>query len=200
MKKVLLSIVSGAVLLLGACGANSDKEVKALDEKKITVGVTGGPHEQIFEKVKEVAAKDGLEIDVKVFNDYVAPNVSLDEKSLDVNSYQTKSYLDVFKAERNMKLTEVFSTVTFPMGVYSKSLKDVKELKEGDAIAVQIDPTNELRALKLFEKAGVLKVYPKATEKATAKDVIENPKNLKIVELEASQLPTQLGEVKGSCN
>ena len=121
MKKVLLSIVSGAVLLLGACSAGSDKEVKALDEKKITVGVTGGPHEQIFEKVKEVAAKDGLEIDVKVFNDYVAPNVSLDEKSLDVNSYQTKSYLDVFKAERNMKLTEVFSTVTFPMGVYSKA-------------------------------------------------------------------------------
>ncbi|MBJ6950215.1 methionine ABC transporter substrate-binding protein, partial [Vibrio cholerae] len=75
MKKVLLSIVSGAVLLLGACSAGSDKEVKALDEKKITVGVTGGPHEQIFEKVKEVAAKDGLEIDVKVFNDYVAPNV-----------------------------------------------------------------------------------------------------------------------------
>ncbi|MGL1819167.1 UNVERIFIED_CONTAM: metal ABC transporter substrate-binding protein, partial [Escherichia coli] len=148
------------------------------DEKKITVGVTGGPHEQIFEKVKEVAAKDGLEIDIKVFNDYVAPNVSLDEKSLDVNSYQTKSYLDVFKAERNMKLTEVFSTVTFPMGVYSKSLKDVKELKEGDAIAVPNDPTNELRALKLFEKAGVLKVDPKATEKATAKDVIENPKNL----------------------
>ena len=95
--------------------------------------------------------------DVKVFNDYVAPNVSLDEKSLDVNSYQTKSYLDVFKAERNMKLTEVFSTVTFPMGIYSKSLKDVKELKEGDAIAVPNDPTNELRALKLFEKAGVFK-------------------------------------------
>ncbi len=131
MKKVLLSIVSGAVLLLSACSGSSDKEVKALDEKKITVGVTGGPHEQIFEKVKEVAAKDGLEIDIKVFNDYVAPNVSLDEKSLDVNSYQTKSYLDVFKAERNMKLTEVFSTVTFPMGVYSKSLKDVKELKRG---------------------------------------------------------------------
>ncbi|GAB6573498.1 MetQ/NlpA family ABC transporter substrate-binding protein [Bacillus cereus] len=194
MKKVLLSIVSGAVLLLGACSAGSDKEVKALDEKKITVGVTGGPHEQIFEKVKEVAAKDGLEIDVKVFNDYVAPNVSLDEKSLDVNSYQTKSYLDVFKAERNMKLTEVFSTVTFPMGVYSKSLKDVKDLKDGDAIAVPNDPTNELRALKLFEKAGVLKVDPKAT----AKDVIENPKNLKIVELEASQLPTQLSEVKAA--
>ncbi|AFU16300.1 MULTISPECIES: MetQ/NlpA family ABC transporter substrate-binding protein [Bacillus] len=198
MKKVLLSIVSGAVLLLGACGANSDKDVKILDEKKITVGVTGGPHEQIFEKVKEVAAKDGLDIDIKIFNDYVAPNVSLDEKSLDVNSYQTKSYLDVFKAERNMKLTEVFSTVTFPMGVYSKSLKDVKELKEGDAIAVPNDPTNELRALKLFEKAGVLKVDPKATEKATAKDVIENPKNLKIVELEASQLPTQLSEVKAA--
>lgn len=77
-----MSIVSGAVLLLGACGANSDKDVKILDEKKITVGVTGGPHEQIFEKIKEVAAKDGLDIDIKIFNDYVAPNVSLDEKVL----------------------------------------------------------------------------------------------------------------------
>ncbi|WJE53198.1 MetQ/NlpA family ABC transporter substrate-binding protein [Bacillus cereus] len=198
MKKLLLSIVSGTVLLLGACSADSGKEAKALDEKKVTVGVTGGPHEQIFEKVKEVAAKDGLQVDLKVFNDYVAPNVSLDEKDIDVNSYQTKSYLDVFKAERNMKLTEVFSTVTFPMGVYSKHLKDVKELKDGDAIAVPNDPTNELRALKLFEKAGVLKVDPKATEKATAKDVIENPKNLKIVELEASQLPKQLDEVKAA--
>ena len=111
MKKVLLSIVSGAVLLLGACSVSSDKEVKELDEKKITVGVTGGPHEQIFEKVKEVAAKDGLEIDIKVFNDYVAPNVSLDEKSLDVNSYQTKSYLDVFKAKlkENQLLTGDFT-------------------------------------------------------------------------------------------
>ncbi|MGG0237916.1 MetQ/NlpA family ABC transporter substrate-binding protein [Bacillus rhizoplanae] len=198
MKKLLLSIVSGAVLLLGACGLNSTKEAKALDEKKITVGVTGGPHEQILEKVKEVAAKDHLQVEIKVFNDYVMPNVSLDEKDIDLNSFQTKSYLDVFKEERKMKLTEVFSTVTFPMGIYSKKVKDVKELKEGDAIAVPNDPTNELRALKLFEKAGVLKVDPKAKEKATAKDVVENPKNLKIVELEASQLPTQLSEVQAA--
>ncbi|CAM4372967.1 dioxygenase [Bacillus manliponensis] len=198
MKKWLLSMIGGAVLLLGACSQDVSKETKALDEKKITVGVTGGPHEQIFEKVKEVAEKDGLQVKIKVFNDYVMPNVSLDEKEIDVNSYQTKSYLDVFKAERKMELTEAFSTVTFPMGIYSSNLKDINDLKEGDAIAVPNDPTNELRALKLFEKAGVLKVDPKATEKATAKDVIENPKNLKIVELEASQLPTQLSEVKAA--
>lgn len=198
MKKLLLSIVGGAVLLLGACSTESSKEEKALDEQKVIVGVTGGPHEQIFEKVKEVAEKDGLQVELKVFNDYVMPNVSLDEKDIDVNSYQTKPYLDVFKAERNMNLTEAFSTVTFPMGIYSKQLKDVEELQNGDTIAVPNDPTNELRALKLFEKAGVLKVDPKATEKATAKDVIENPKNLKIVELEASQLPAQLDEVKAA--
>jgi D-methionine transport system substrate-binding protein len=199
MKKWLASVSAAAVLLLGACSSSETSgEAKGLSEKKLVVGVTGGPHEEILEKVKEVAAKDGLHIEIKVFNDYVMPNVALAEKEIDVNSFQTKPYFDAFVEERNLKLSTVFKTVTFPMGIYSEKIKDLKDLKEGDKIAVPNDPTNELRALKVFEAAGVLKVSPDAKEKATAKDVVKNPKNLQIVELEASQLPTQLGEVQAA--
>jgi D-methionine transport system substrate-binding protein len=194
MKKLLIiafTIVS--LLVISACGQQTGG--KALSEDKLVVGVTAGPHEQILEKVKEVAAKDGLEIELVVFNEYVMPNVALAEGELDANSFQHKPYLDKFKADRDLDLIEVASTVNFPMGMYSSKLQDVNELKEGDKVGLPNDPTNGARALILFEQAGLIKLKEGVGVAATVKDIEGNRLNLEFVELEASQIPRQLDEL-----
>ncbi|OIK11950.1 MetQ/NlpA family ABC transporter substrate-binding protein [Bacillus sp. MUM 13] len=190
----LLSISLAIILSLAltACGGTSSKE---LSTKKITVGVTGGPHQQIMEQVAKLAEKDGLKIDIKVFNDYNTPNAALSEGSLDANSMQTLPFLKGQIKDKGYKITDVFKTVAFPMGIYSKSIKDIKDLKKGDSIAVPNDPANELRALQLFEAAGVIKLKDGVEQSATKKDVVENKLNLQIKELNAESLPAQLGEV-----
>jgi D-methionine transport system substrate-binding protein len=196
MKKILnFGLIGLLALFLAACGNDTSG---TLAEDKILVGATGGPHEQVMEKVKELAADEGIEVEIKTFNDYNTPNSALDEGSLDASSYQTLSFLEDQKENKGYELTEVFKTLTFPMGIYSEKIADISELKEGDKIAVPNDPANEYRALKLFEQAGVLKVDPEANNTATAKDVVENPLNLEIVELDAAQLPAQLEEVQAA--
>ncbi|TCI24395.1 MetQ/NlpA family ABC transporter substrate-binding protein [Exiguobacterium sp. SH3S2] len=192
-KTVLAGTSLLAAIALSACGQSDASE--ALSTESLTIGVTGGPHQQIAEKVKELAAEDGLELDIKVFNDYNTPNTALDEGSLDVNSYQTLSFLELQKSDKGYKIDDVFKTVAFPMGLYSDKLTDIKELKEGDKVAVPNDPANELRALRLYETAGLITLKEGLTDKATKRDIAENPLNLEFIELEASQLPTQLPEV-----
>ncbi|MBM7647355.1 D-methionine transport system substrate-binding protein [Bacillus ectoiniformans] len=199
MKKYLWSfILILAVGLLSACGGEEKKEeAEANDSKKekIVVGVTAGPHEQVVEKVKEVAAKDGFDIELKVFNEYVMPNVALDEGELDLNSFQHDPYLEQFKADRNLDLTNIADTVNFPMGIYSNKLKSVEDIKKGSKIGLPNDPTNGARALLLFEQAGLIKLKKDAGVKATVKDVEENKLDLELIELEASQIPRQLDEL-----
>ncbi len=193
MKKILLIVLSSLLLLvIAAC---SKETGGALNEKKLIIGVSAGPHEQILEKVKELAAKDGLEIEIKVFTEYVMPNIALAERELDANIFQNKPYLDNFKAERKLDLIEVANVVNFPMGIYSKKLKNVSELKDGDKIGIPNDPTNGARALMLFEAAGAFKLKEGLGVKATVNDIVENPLNLQVVELEASQIPSQLDEL-----
>ncbi|MFC0186840.1 MetQ/NlpA family ABC transporter substrate-binding protein [Fictibacillus aquaticus] len=194
MKKWGLLLLILVVALTG-CGSGSAEKGEALPEDKLTIGVTAGPHEQIFEKVAEVAKKDGLEIDVKVFNEYVMPNVSLSENELDANSFQTQPYLDQFKKDRKLDIVEVFDTVTFPLGIYSNKIKSLDDIKKGDKLGIQNDPINLARALQLYEKAGLIKLKKDAGMDATQKDIVENPKNVKFVELEASQIPRQLDEL-----
>ncbi|WP_223701673.1 MetQ/NlpA family ABC transporter substrate-binding protein [Sutcliffiella deserti] len=194
MKKILFVFLNVLLLLVvTACGG--EEAGSALSEDKLKVGVTAGPHEQILEKVKEVAAEDGLEIEIVVFNEYVMPNVALDEGDLDVNSFQHKPYLDKFKEDRDLDLVEIANTVNFPMGIYSSEIKDVSELKEGDKVGLPNDPTNGARALILFEQAGLIKLKEDADVGATVKDIEENNLNLEFVELEASQIPRQLDEL-----
>ncbi|WP_214781184.1 MetQ/NlpA family ABC transporter substrate-binding protein [Exiguobacterium sp. S3] len=192
-KTILAGTSILAAIALSACGQSEASET--LSTKELTIGVTGGPHEQIAEKVQELAKEDGLEIDIKVFNDYNTPNTALDEGSLDVNSYQTLSFLELQKADKGYKIDDVFKTVAFPMGLYSEKLTDIKDLKEGDKVAVPNDPANELRALRLYETAGLITLKEGLTDKATKRDIAKNPLNLEFIELEASQLPTQLPEV-----
>lgn len=187
---VLLTLT--VVFALSACGNGSSG---ALSTKEVTVGVTGGPHQQVMEEVAKLAKKDGLTIHLKVFNDYNQPNIALNDKELDANSYQTLPFLKNQIQNKGYKITDAFKTVAFPMGIYSKSIKSLSDLKNGDKIAVPNDPANELRALQLFEKAGVIKLKKGSDITSTKRDVISNPKHLQIIELDAAQLPKQLDEV-----
>lgn len=197
MKRILILSLICVSILVALAGCSSDASTgKPLNDKKLVVGVTAGPHEQIMEKVKEVAAKKyGLDIEIKVFNDYPMVNVALAEGELDVNSFQHKPYLEQFNKDKNLNLVDIANTVTFPMGIYSNKVKSVKEIKKGDKIGLPNDPTNEARALMLFEQAGLIKLKKGAGMKATLKDIVENPLNLQFVELEAAQIPLHLSEL-----
>lgn len=195
MKKLTKTLVILAIsLTLAACGSGS----KVLDDKEVTVGVTGGPHEQIMKEVAKVAKKDGVTIKLKVFSDYNTPNTTLDQGELDANSFQTLPFLKNQIKSKDFKITEVFATVAFPLGIYSDSIKSIDDIKEGDKIAVPNDPANELRALQLFEEAGLIKLSDQAGENTTKKDIVENKLNLEIVELDSAQVSKHLGEVKAA--
>jgi len=185
MKKLfgILSVLIILSLVVTGCGAGNDTAKK--EENKLKVGVTAGPHEAILEKVKELAQKEDLIIEIVPFNDFVQPNIQLADGNLDLNSFQHEPYLDKFKADRKLKLVNIATTVNFPMGIYSQKIKDVSELKAGDKVGLPNDPTNGARALQLFELAGLIKLKEGVGVNATAKDIAENPKNLEFVELEA---------------
>src|SRR5690606_366728 len=164
-------------------------------DKVYKVGVTAGPHAQIMEFVKDIAAKDGLKIEVVEFSDYVQPNAALAAGDLDANSYQHLPYLEAQIADRGYKLSNVGYTITFPMGIYSQKVKTLDELKNGARVGIPNDPTNGGRALLVLESQGILKLNPDAGLKATPLDIVENPKKLHIVELDAAQLPRSLSDL-----
>lgn len=164
----------------------------------IKVGVTPGPHAQILEKVKEVAAKDGLDIEILEFSDYVVPNQALNDGELNANSFQHKPYLDNQVADRKFDLVDVAYTVNFPMGIYSKKVKTFDELPEGATIAIPNDPTNGGRALLILADKGYIKLNAEKGLKVSPADVTENPKKFNFIELDAAQLPRSLDDTDAS--
>jgi D-methionine transport system substrate-binding protein len=167
-------------------------------DKPLKVGVTAGPHAQILEQVKKVAEKDGLKIQIVEFSDYVQPNAALAAGDLDINSYQHKPYLDQQVKDRGYKLAPVGYTVNFPIGIYSKKVKKLDELKEGARAGIPNDPTNGGRVLLVLQDQGLIKLRPEAGLKATPLDVTANPKKLRFVELDAAQLPRSLDDLDAS--
>ena len=167
-------------------------------DKPLKIGVTGGPHAQIFEQVKKVAEKDGLKIQIVEFTDYVQPNAALAAGDLDANSYQHKPYLDAQVKDRGYKIVPVGYTVNFPIGIYSKKVKSLADLKEGARVGIPNDPTNGGRVLLVFQDKGLIKLKPEAGLKATPLDIIENPKKIKFVEVDAAQLPRTLDDLDAS--
>lgn len=163
--------------------------------EKIKIGVTPGPHAQILEAVKPIAAKKGLDIEILEFSDYVVPNAALDAGELQANSFQNLPYLDNQKADRKYKIEPVGLTVNFPLGVYSKKFKSWDQVPDGSTIAIQNDPTNGGRSLLLLQDKGVIKLKPGVGYKPTVADIVENPRKLKIVEVEAAQTPRTLDDV-----
>lgn len=181
-----------------AVGAAVIAQPALAQDKPLKIGVTAGPHAQIFEVVKQEAAKQGLNLQVIEFSDYVQPNVALAAGDLDLNSYQHQPYLDNANADRKYNLVSVGKTVIFPIGIYSKRIKSLDELKDGARIGIPNDPTNGGRALLLLQDKGLIKLRPEAGLKATPIDVVENKKKLRFIELDAAQLPRSLDDTDAS--
>lgn len=167
-------------------------------DKVIKIGGTAGPHSQILEQVKKVAERDGLKLQIVEFTDYIQPNAALAAGDLDANSYQHKPFLDQQVKDRGYRIAAVAYTVNFPIGIYSKKVKSLKDLKEGAKFGIPNDPTNGGRVLLVLQEQGLIKLKPGAGLKATPLDVVENPKKLKFVELEAAQLPRSLDDLDAS--
>ena len=154
------------------------------------------PHAEILEQAKPLLAKEGIDLQIVEFNDYVQPNLALNDKELDANYFQHEPYLKNFMDEhKEVKLKNAAGVHIEPMGIYSHKVKKLDELKDGASIAIPNDPTNGGRSLLLLEKAGLLKLKDGVGEKATVQDIVENPKNLKFQEVEAAQVPRTLDDV-----
>lgn len=163
--------------------------------QRLRVGATPGPHAQILEAVKPIAAKKGLDLQVVEFSDYVVPNEALSSGELEANSFQHQPYLDNQKADRGYKIESVGQTVNFPMGVYSKRHKSFDAVPAGGTVAIPNDPTNGGRALLLLQDKGLLKLKPGVGFKPSVADITENPKRLRIIEVDAAQTPRSLDDV-----
>ena len=168
----------------------------AADSKTIIVGVTPFPHKEILLIAAPLLKKEGYTLELKDFSDYIQPNVNLAEGHLTANFFQHIPYLENMNEEKKLGLTWVAKIHIEPLGLYSKKIKKLDELKNGDTIGVPNDPTNCARALRLLAGNGLIAL--KDGELVTARDVVENPKELKIIELEAAQLPRTLVDVTAS--
>ncbi|MGE6793765.1 D-methionine transport system substrate-binding protein [Pseudomonas guineae] len=181
MKKLIVAIAA-----LAAFSAQAES---------LSVAATAVPHAEILEFVKPALAKEGVELNIKVFTDYVQPNVQVAEKRLDANFFQHQPYLDEFNKSRGTELISVVGVHVEPFGAYSSQHKSLAELPQGANVVIPNDATNGGRALLLLQKAGVITLKPEAGILATPKDIVENPKAIKVRELEAATLPRVLTQV-----
>ncbi|WP_425913673.1 MetQ/NlpA family ABC transporter substrate-binding protein [Pseudomonas sp. GWSMS-1] len=181
MKKLIV-----AVAALAAFSAQAES---------LSVAATAVPHAEILEFVKPALAKEGVELNIKVFTDYVQPNVQVAEKRLDANFFQHQPYLDEFNKSRGTELVSVAGVHVEPFGAYSSQHKSLADLPQGANVVIPNDATNGGRALLLLQKAGVITLKPEAGILATPKDIVENPKAIKVRELEAATLPRVLTQV-----
>ncbi|MBV8652708.1 MAG: MetQ/NlpA family ABC transporter substrate-binding protein [Alphaproteobacteria bacterium] len=182
-----LVLASAALLLLSPS--------LALAQQVIRIGATPGPHAQILEAVKPIAAEKGLDLKILEFTDYVVPNEALNSGELEANSFQNQPYLDNQKKDRGYKIDSVGLTVNFPLGIYSKKHHAWSDVPDGATIAIQNDPTNGGRSLLLLQDKGVIKLKPDVGFKPTLADIADNPKRLKFVEIDAAQTPRSLDDV-----
>ncbi|SUP43185.1 MetQ/NlpA family ABC transporter substrate-binding protein [Veillonella criceti] len=202
MKKFLsvaATFVLGSALLLAGCGNDQGNAATSSDKKvTLTVGASPVPHAEILEQVKDKLAKEGVELKIIEFSDYIKPNLALNDKELDANFYQHVPYMKKFEEEHNMKFVSAGTVHIEPMGIYSNKIKD-KDLQNaipnGAKVAIPNDPTNTGRALLLLQQAGLITLKEPNNIYSTKIDIAANPKNLDIIELEAAQTPRSLDDV-----
>ena len=187
MKKLLF----GLILLF--CLA---PQAFAASDRNIVIGVTPFPHKEIMLIARPLLEKEGFTVVLRDFSDYIQPNMALADGHLTANFFQHIPYLENMNRERNLNLVAVAKVHIEPLGMYSRRITRLDELKAGDTVSVPNDPTNNARALRLLEKHGLITLREGAL--VTARDVTNNPRNLRIVELEAAQLPRTLVDVTAS--
>lgn len=194
-KRVLLKFAAAASVLsatglMAACGdKKAAAPAAAASTVTLKVGATPVPHAEILNFIAPTLKKEGIDLKVVEFTDYVQPNVALNDKELDANFFQHVPYLNSFMKDRKMKLAVLCKVHTEPMGVYSDKVKDLKDLKEKGKIGIPNDPTNGGRALRVLADAGVLQLKDGVGVNGTKADITGNPKNFEIVEMEAALLP-----------
>ena len=195
--KRLASALLAAALALSftACsekpaGGSSQQDGKTV----VKIGVVG-ENSETWDVVKEALAKENIEIQLVKFSDYSLPNQALADGEIDLNSFQHYAFLNKELEEKNLELTAIGETIIAPLGIYSVNVKEVSQVKEGDKVAIPSDATNGGRALKLLESAGLLKMDPEVGYLGTKADIVENPLNLDIYEVEAAQTPSLLPDV-----
>ena len=197
--KFFAALTLAATLLLTGCGGgqSGDKPAdKPAAEATIKIGATPAPHAEILEQIKPDLKEQGVNLEIVEFNDYVQPNIAVNDKELDANFFQHEPYLkDFIKEHKDMKLKNAGGVHVEPMGIYSHKIKDLKDLVDGSGVSIPNDPTNGGRALLLLQKAGLLKLKDGTGADATVQDIVDNPKNLVIQEVEAAQLPRTLDDV-----
>ena len=165
------------------------------DLKKIVIGASPAPHAEILRAAGEVLAQKGYELDIKEYVDYIQPNLALESGDLDANYFQHLPYLESFNEENGTKLVSAASIHYEPFGIYAGKTKSLEELADGATVAVPNDTSNEARALLLLEAQGLIKLKEGAGLTATKNDIVENPKNIKLYEVEAAQIPRSIDDV-----
>ena len=184
LKRTLLSLAFG----LGVA--------TAAQAETLTVAVNPVPHAEILEFIKPQLAKEGVDLKIKVFTDYIQPDRQTDQKQVDANYFQTKPYYASYqKSNPSSDQVPVVAVHVEPFGAYSQKIKDIKELKDGATVAIPNDPSNSGRALLLIAKQGLITLKDPSNVTATPRDIVENPKHLKFKELEAATLPRVLNQV-----
>lgn len=209
LKKIALGL--SLVLTLVGCGnkkndTNSNSspsnqaktEDRFADAKVIKIGVCGEKNEVLEDVAKRFEKDTGKKIKIVPFSDYNQPNEALNSGDIDINSFQHKKFLEDYNKSHKTDIVSVGDTLLAPMGIYSDKIKDVKEIKDGDKIAIPNDPTNGARALFLLQSAGLIEVEGKEGDAITLDNIKKNPKNLEIIELDASQTARNLTEVAAS--
>jgi D-methionine transport system substrate-binding protein len=212
----ILSVVLGASLLVGCTSKDNTKETttgssnetttesnktaeksdnKDSGDKTIVIGATPSPHAEILEVAAKELEKEGYTLQIKEFSDYIQPNLGVDSGDLDANFFQHQPYLDQFNEENGTTLVSVADTHYEPIGIYAGKSSSLDSVPDGAQIAVPNDTTNEARALLLLEKQGLIKIKEGAGLNATKTDIVENPKNIEIIEIDAAQVARSLPDV-----
>jgi D-methionine transport system substrate-binding protein len=194
---VLICLVS-LTLALAGCGQSqtSSANANSTGTTVLKVGATPVPHAEILEFLKPTLAKEGIDLKIVNYTDYVRPNLDLDSGELDANFFQHTPYLESFNKDHNLNLVSLTKVHIEPMGVYSKKITNLDQLKDGDTIAIPNDPSNSGRALALLAKAGLIQLKDGVGIKGTVNDIKGNPKQLKITPIDAPQLPRVLQDPK----
>lgn len=196
-KKRIISVFLAALLISGVLSScsSSSKGASSKDDKVIKVAASATPHAEILEKAKPILKEKGWNLEVTVFDDYVQPNNVVESGDFDANYFQHIPYMEDFNKKHGTHLVDAGDIHYEPFGIYPGAKKNLSNLADGDTIAVPNDSTNEARALLLLQDNGLITLKDGVGLEATITDIVSNPKNLKIQELQAAQIPRVLNEV-----